>query len=82
MTIEQLRSVHGAKPFRPYTLKLADGSRVRVRGPQFLVSPSRRTVVVVTGNGDGDFQIIDLVDAIQVGNRRPKPGNGRSRPLR
>ncbi|MFH1110038.1 MAG: hypothetical protein V1790_12720 [Planctomycetota bacterium] len=60
MTVEQLRNVHQAKPFHPYTLKVADGSRIAVRHPEFLsVSPVGRTVIV--WQPDGSFEVLDLL---------------------
>ncbi len=69
MTMEQLRKVHQAKPFAPFTMRLADGSTVRVPSPEFLwAHPRGRTVIVATG--DEDFEIVDLllVAAIEVGD--------------
>lgn len=73
MTIEQLRRVHQARPFRRFTLRLADGSRLPVPHPEFLwLHPRGRTAIVATPN-DG-FQIVDvlLVAAIEVGNGKPR----------
>jgi len=69
MTTEQLRKVHTARPFTPFTLRLADGTRLRVVSPEFLATfPSGRTVLVVTG--DESYEIVDLllVTAIDVGD--------------
>jgi hypothetical protein len=71
VAIEQLRNIHRAKPFRPYTLKLADGSKVAVRHPEFLsVSPVGRTVIV--WQPDGSFEVVDqlLVASIVVRDGR------------
>jgi hypothetical protein len=85
MTIEQLQRLHQARPFRPFTLKLADGNRIRVRSPEFLShSPTGRTAVVF--GGDDSFEVVDLllVASIEVGdvrarrNGRPR-GNGRKK---
>ncbi len=74
MTVEQIRRVHQARPFRPFTLKLADGSKVRVPHQESMwIHPSGRTIyVALTGD---DFQIIDLllVAAIEVSNGRRHP---------
>ncbi|RIK68026.1 MAG: hypothetical protein DCC65_04125 [Planctomycetota bacterium] len=73
MTVEQLKKVHQARPFRPFTLKLADGSRLRVRHPEMMsYSESGRTAVV---HGEGnDFDIIDLllVVGLEVRNGHAK----------
>jgi hypothetical protein len=47
MTIEQLRLLHQARPFRPFTIHLADGRQVHVPHNEFLsFSPSGRTIIV------------------------------------
>ena len=79
MTIEELREVHQARPFRPFRLQLADGKEVRVPHPEFLwVHPRGRRTVIVGGREDS-VKIIDpmLVVSIEVGNGKPK-----SRPKR
>ena len=60
MTIDQLRAVHQARPFRPFTLYLADGSHLHVPHNDFLShSPSGRTVIVYGENEA--FSIVDLL---------------------
>jgi hypothetical protein len=60
VTLEALRKVHQATPFRPFTLHLADGRRFRVPHREFLShGPVGRTVTVY---GDDDsFDILDLL---------------------
>jgi hypothetical protein len=67
MTIEQLRTVQQATPFRPYILQLADGDRMVVRHPELvLITPGGRTIAVAT-SADA-VKIIDLllVTAIDI----------------
>lgn len=60
MTIEKLHEVHRREPFRPFTLCLADGGRIRVSHPESLAySTSGRTVVVVSP--DDTTQFVDLL---------------------
>jgi hypothetical protein len=60
MTIDQLRSVLNAVPFRPFAIHLADGSQIRVRHPDFLAqSPTGRTIVVY--RDDDTHSIVDLL---------------------
>jgi hypothetical protein len=60
MTIEQLRTVHQAQPFRPFTMHLADGRTLKVPHREFLShSPSGRTVIV--HDSDESFSIVDLL---------------------
>jgi len=72
MTIEQLRSVHQARPFRPFVLHLADGQMLSVPHSEFLShSPTGRTVVV--HESDESYSIVDLllVTRIEVLNGTP-----------
>jgi hypothetical protein len=60
MTGERLRNLWKAEPFRPFIIHLADGRRVPVKHPEFLMpSPSGRTVVV--SQADDSLNIIDLL---------------------
>jgi hypothetical protein len=60
MTIEQLRAVYQAQPFRPFTLHLADGDELRVPHADFLShSPQGRTLIVYAE--DDSFSIVDLL---------------------
>ncbi len=70
MTIEQLRRARDAKPFRPFSMRLADGSRVDVPHPEFLMPhPEGVRTVAVAVPGDA-FVIIDLllVSALDIRN--------------
>ena len=60
MTVEQLRNVHQARPFQPFTIHVADGRSFRVDHPEFVSrSQSGRTIVV--HQPDDSFSILDLL---------------------
>ena len=60
MTIEQLRTVYNAQPFRPFTIHLADGRDVPVHHREFIMAvPSGRTLFVC--QPDDTVNIIDLL---------------------
>jgi hypothetical protein len=60
MTIQQFDVAHRARPFRPFTLHMADGRAFRVPHPEFASrSPSGRTVVVQ--GGDDNLSVLDLL---------------------
>ncbi len=60
MTIEQLRNAHQVRPFRPFTIHMADGRALHVPHSEFLShSASGRTVVV--HHADEKFSIVDLL---------------------
>lgn len=74
MTVEQLRSIQLAQPFRPFTLHMGDGRAFFVKHPDYISrSPSGRTVIVY---GDADsFGVLDmlLVTEIEVhGSGKPE----------
>jgi hypothetical protein len=79
LTIEKLREVHKAQPFRPFELHMADGRSLRVDHPEFLAtSPSGRTAVVYLP--DDRLEIVDLllVSSIGLGNGSPGEREARS----
>ncbi len=60
MTIDQLRQMHHAQPFRPFRIHLADGRDLDVEHPDFLAyTPTGRTVVLT--RLDETFEVIDLL---------------------
>lgn len=59
MTIEQLRNLYQAQPFRPFVIHLADGRGIKVMHREFLaLGPGGRTVLVY--QPDESFNIVDL----------------------
>ena len=75
MTIERLRAVHQARPFRPFTLRTGSGREYHVSHPECLaVTPNGRTIVVTYS--EESLEIIDLllVESLHLGNgdRRPR----------
>lgn len=60
VTIEQLRLIHHAVPFRPFTIHMADGRQLNVAHRDFLsYSSTGRTVIV--HDLDDSFSVIDLL---------------------
>jgi hypothetical protein len=76
MTVERVRNLHGARPFRPFTIHLGDGRSFRVKHPELLaILPPGRNVIVVTG--EDEWEIIDLLLVTSIGSangatRRPR----------
>ncbi len=78
MTVEQMREVLTARPFRPFVLETSDGNRLEVRHPEnMMLLGAGRTVVVA--KDDATAKIVDLlhVTAIDFPNGKPsrKPRN-------
>lgn len=68
MTRDAIHRTAKAEPFKPFALRLTDGSLVPVRHPEFiLLTEGGRTAIVAT-EGE-DFRILDLaqIRAIEFG---------------
>jgi hypothetical protein len=82
MSIDRLRQVARATPFKPFTLSLTDGRRFRVRSPEFIMITLEASWTVVIAESGEDYSIVDLllVTSIDFGKtqRRARP-NGRLR---
>lgn len=75
MTIEQLRRLHGAKPFQAFDLHLADSRTLTVEHPeQLAVSPSGRTVHVAHPD-----ETIETIDLLLVTSLKPRPNGAHRR---
>lgn len=65
MTTKEFRQMYEAKPFRSFSVHLADGRRIPVRHQEFaMLSPSGRTVIVY--QPDDSFDVIDLLLATSL----------------
>jgi hypothetical protein len=69
VTIERIRELYDARPFRRFVIHLADGRKLPVDHREFIASaPSGRTVVVF--QPDDSMNIVDLllVTDLEVAN--------------
>lgn len=54
MTADELRAIHRAKPFRPFTLLTVEGRSFEVPAPEyFSLSPTGDTVIIFDEKDDG-----------------------------
>jgi len=75
MTIEQVRAVHHERPFRPFTIHLADGRAYDVPHPDFLAfAPSGRMVFV--SRPDDSVGIVDVLLVTDLVIHPTVPANG------
>jgi len=73
MTIEQLKTMHLARPFKPFEIFLADGRSIPVEHPEFLSqSASGRTIGVAVGD-----DAIEVVDLLLVTSLKPHANGAR-----
>ena len=72
MRTETLHEVLHAAPFRPFTLCLADGTRVDVPHPDFIAHPPGARIAVVMGRDESTHYIdLALVTKIEIGPPSP-----------
>ncbi len=65
MTTEQFRSTLHLQPFRPFTIRMADGRSFEVPHPDFVAqSPSGRTIVAF--QDDDSYSLLDLLLMTEV----------------
>jgi hypothetical protein len=68
MTVEELRHHIKARPFRPFSLHVADGRTILVSHHDFiLVSPSGRIIYVFQPDDSHDILDIMLITGISFG---------------
>jgi hypothetical protein len=78
MTIEQIDTVHKARPFRPFRIHMADGTSVPVPHPEMMFrTRGGRTVFVNTGGENVEIIDLLLVTKITMGNGARREGAGR-----
>jgi len=71
MTTEQFRTTLHLQPFKPFTIRMADGRAFEVAHPDFVaLSPTGRTVIVF--QPDDSYSVLDLLlmSELQVSNGR------------
>jgi hypothetical protein len=74
MTVEQFKSTLHLQPFRPFTIRMADGRTFNVAHPDFIAqSPTGRTVIVF--HPDDSYSLLDLLLMTEV---EVHASNGRS----
>jgi hypothetical protein len=77
MTIQEIQRLRNAKPFEPFRVLVADGSKFDVWHPEYLgQSPSGRMITI--GLEDDSFVTLDLLLVAGV-HKGVKRKNGRAR---
>jgi hypothetical protein len=76
MTIEQVRQLYNAAPFRPFIIHLADGRQIPVKHREFMaISPSGRTIVVYQTDDTSNIIDLLLVTDLEVRNGKAPKGS-------
>jgi hypothetical protein len=62
MRVDEIRELLHTRPFRPFTIHVADSGRLRVKHEDFVaLSPSGRTMIVYRDDKSDGFQVVDLL---------------------
>jgi hypothetical protein len=78
MTSEQVKTVHEARPFRAFTLHLADGTSVDVTHPEAMFRTQGGRTVIVNTAGE-HIEIIDLLLVTKLTLKNGSPAGKRRR---
>lgn len=71
MTVAKLKEVYELQPFRPFTLRLADGRAIPVLHREFMMAaPSGQVVVVMQPDDTMNIIDLNLVTDIELKVRR------------
>lgn len=75
MTTNEVREVLRASPFTPFSLRLVDGSTVRIDHPEFaLLPPGRRAIAIFPKDeGSGGLRYFDVGLVVGLELDEPKP---------
>jgi hypothetical protein len=68
MVIEKLKGAHEARPFKPFTICLADGRQVAVPSPEFLWIPPQASRTFWVSRG-GEEMLVDLLMVVSIDYR-------------
>jgi hypothetical protein len=70
MTAKELRAIRDASPFKPFSLQMLDGTKVRVRHPDNFATPSVWPgMALVAFRRSGHFQAVRLRDIVGVSRK-------------
>jgi hypothetical protein len=72
MTVEQLKNVHAARPFRPFTVHMGDGRSFRVEHPDFL-SRSQSGLTIIVHQPDESYSVLDMLLVAEFEVHPPAP---------
>ena len=75
MTVEQFRATLHQLPFRPFTIRIADGRAFRVNHPDFVAQSKTGLTVIVFDHDGENYSVLDLLLMseleVDVANGRP-----------
>jgi hypothetical protein len=71
MVLDEIRRLHQAVPFRPFSIQLENGRKIRVKRPENLGYSSRGSTLSIFEGEAGD--LINLQDIVKVQGPKAAP---------
>ena len=71
MTMQAIREATDAEPFRPFSLRLAGGPKIKVAHPDYIAFGPRGRTILVYG-ADESFKVIDVMLVTEVDVPEPR----------
>ena len=75
MTLAKMVAIHGARPFRPFDIYIADGRVIRISHPEILVIGGRTVTVHQEADTEEVLDLLLVASLKSVAISRP-PRNG------
>jgi hypothetical protein len=80
MTLDKVRKLCRAYPFRPFLIHLTEGRKIPVLHPEFMAhAPRGRTPAVCQPNDDFDIIDLQLVTDLEIKGNGRRTGKARRR---
>jgi hypothetical protein len=72
LRVESLHQAIHAEPFRPFVICLANGSRIDVPHPEWILHPPEARTAIVMGPDDS-FRVVDIALVLELQVSAPIP---------
>jgi hypothetical protein len=76
MKIEQLKKMKDQRPFRPFSLRMADGKEIRITHPDAIAWGSEDSRTVTCISEKDDWNVIELALITSLGTQAPAMPSG------
>ena len=73
MKIEQLKKMKDQRPFKPFSLRMADGKEIRVTHPDAIAWGGKDGRIVSFVSPQDDWELIDIALVTSLGGPAPSP---------
>lgn len=77
MNIDQIKEARDARPFKPFTLSLADGRRLGVPHPEYLSFPPAWSRSLIVAQPSGSVSVVNALLVVSLDFDEGKDGKAR-----